>query len=63
MQLMPRTASALGVRDPFDPRENIRGGVRHLAISAHVMGERRQAVAATMPGEGAVDFHEEPPVP
>jgi len=30
MQLMPRTASSLGVEDPLDPRANIMGGTKYL---------------------------------
>lgn len=58
MQLMPQTASALGVRDRFDPRENIRGGVRHLRyLLERYRGSVPLAVAAYNAGERAVDAH------
>ena len=65
MQLMPRTASALGVFDRFDPRENIRGGVRHLRyLLDRYRGNVAMAIAAYNAGEGAVDFHRGiPPYP
>ncbi|MCP5109621.1 MAG: lytic transglycosylase domain-containing protein, partial [bacterium] len=31
MQLMPETAAEFGVRDRFDPADNVRGGVAYLA--------------------------------
>jgi len=58
MQLMPETASALGVLDRFNPRENIRGGVRHLRyLLDRYKGSVALAVAAYNAGEGAVDTY------
>jgi soluble lytic murein transglycosylase-like protein len=35
MQLIPRTARQMQVRDPFDPRDNIYGGARYLRVLAN----------------------------
>lgn len=58
MQLMPSTATTLGVSDPFDPRENIDAGVRHLrAMMAHFPDNLPLALAAYNAGERAVIRH------
>jgi len=55
MQLMPETAIRLGVADPFDPEQNVRGGVREFARLVDVyQGNLQYALAAYNAGEGAV---------
>lgn len=58
MQLMPRTAASMGVRDPFDPRQNIFGGARFLRLLANRFGgDLVLTVAAYNAGPGAVERH------
>ena len=55
MQLMPATAARLGVRDIFDPRQNIEGGVKYMRILLDMFdGDVRLALAGYNAGEGAV---------
>ncbi len=56
MQLMPATARELGVNDPFQPSDNIRGGVTYLArLLARFDQNVELALAAYNAGPGSVD--------
>ena len=55
MQLMPATASLLGVRNSFDPGQNIDGGARHLrGLIERFAYDVPLALAAYNAGEQAV---------
>jgi len=66
MQIMPATAAEFGVRDPFNPYENVRAGVAYLRRLLDRFGENEElALAAYNAGPGAVERNGQriPPYP
>jgi soluble lytic murein transglycosylase-like protein len=63
MQLMPKTASDMGVQDSFKPDENVRGGSTYLdALLTRYHDNMASALAAYNAGPAAVDkYHGIPP--
>jgi hypothetical protein len=54
MQLMPATVREYKVGNPFEPKANIEGGIRHLKSLIDRFGVVEMALAAYNAGEGAV---------
>ena len=56
MQLIPETSARFNVKKPFDPAQNVRGGLAYLRwLLAYFKGEVALVAAAYNAGEGAVE--------
>lgn len=67
LQLMPATAAEVGIGNPFDPAENIRGGIVYLKRQYDALGEVPEhldrllwSFAAYNGGRGYLDFNGSP---
>jgi len=65
MQLVPETAQRFGVRNAYDPKDNVRGGLAYLRwLLSYYRGRVTLALAAYNAGERVVDrFQGVPPYP
>lgn len=54
MQLMPATASMLGVRDAYNADDNLKGGVRYLSMLQKQFDSQELVLAAYNAGPGSV---------
>ncbi|UJF24707.1 lytic transglycosylase domain-containing protein [Suttonella sp. R2A3] len=66
MQLMPATVDALGIEDPYDPQENINGGIQQIKVLLkHYNDDVQLTLAAYNAGIGAVKAYQNtiPPYP
>jgi soluble lytic murein transglycosylase-like protein len=65
MQLMPDTAALLGVKDSFDPAQNIEGGAKYLSMMRQKFpNDWKLVLAAYNAGPSAVDkYGDIPPYP
>ena len=58
MQLIPATADRFGVKDVWDPEQNLNGGMAYLRwLLDHFDGDVKLALAGYNAGEGAVEKH------
>ena len=58
MQLIPATAERFGVQNPYDPVQNLQGGMAYLRwLLAYFQGDVRLTLAGYNAGEGAVVRH------
>jgi hypothetical protein len=56
MQMMPATAKRFGLKDPFDPTENVEAGTKYLKwLLERFDGDVSLALAGYNAGEGSVD--------
>lgn len=62
MQLIPATARRFGVKDPFEPRQNLHGGMAYLRwLLQHFDGDLRLSLAGYNAGERAVERYGDVP--